>query len=103
MTPSLHSVTLADRQRERAPRNGKPDPESSPATEQHYSPAQIAKLWGASPRKITDIFENEPGVVVLGSKEVPPSRKRRRMFLRVPESVLERKHTEMSNKRRGSG
>jgi hypothetical protein len=106
--------TLAHRQREMherntgshngapTPRNGVPMPEPrSPATERHYQPFEIAKLWGISYTKVVNIFENEPGVLVAGGHEskVPrPGKKRRRMFLRIPESVMERKHRELVNK-----
>ena len=67
---------------------------SHAAQEQHYTPAQVGKLWGFSPQAIIRLFENEPGVVFLGTR-VPLNGKQRRMFLRIPKSVMERKHEEL--------
>ena len=98
------ATTLADRQRLMRERNGAQNgsplkPETlSPAEERHYTPAKVAKLWDVSCKKIIDLFENEPGVVVLGSATPRPGKKRRRMFLRIPESVMQRKHRELVNK-----
>ena len=98
------TATLVDRQRMMRERNGSqngspPKPETlSPAGEQHYTPADVGKLWGFSAQSMIQLFENEPGVVVLGSPTPRPGKKRRRMFLRIPLSVMERKHRELVNK-----
>ena len=96
--------TLADRQRQMRERhaalhNGTPNPEiHCPATEKHYTPEKVGELWGFSAATIRRLFEDEPGVVVLGSPTPNPGKKRRRMFLRIPEGVMERKHRELVNK-----
>jgi hypothetical protein len=40
---------------------------AAPSTERHYSPAEVAELWNLSPDSIRKIFENEPGVLVIGN------------------------------------
>ena len=66
----------------------------SAADEQHYTPAEVGELWGFSAQSMIRLFENEPGVVVLGTR-TPRNGKQRRMFLRIPKSVMERKHEEL--------
>jgi len=58
------------------------------ATEQHYTPAQVAKMWALSEQSIRRIFRDRPGVVVLGS--------RKRIMVRISESVLAAVHDERS-------
>jgi hypothetical protein len=59
--------------------------------EKHYSPAEVAKLWGISVDLARDLFRSEDDVLKLertGSKKY--------VTLRIPESVLLRVHTRMS-------
>ena len=35
--------------------------------EKHYSPQELAKVWGVSVQTIRDVFRDEPGVLKLGS------------------------------------
>ena len=62
------------------------------ATDKHYSPLELAKLWGLSPQKIRQIFANEPGVLRLGepSRRVGRTLTRAYHTLRIPETVAER-------------
>lgn len=75
------------------------------AGEQHYAPAQLARLWGFSPTKIRRIFEGETGVLRIGA----PSRrcghrlKRSYFTLRIPQSVAERVHRRLTCSDRRSG
>ena len=69
----------------------------SAAAEQHYTPAEVGKLWGFSAQAMIRLFENEPGVVVLGAR-TPRNGKQRRMFLRISKSIMERKHEELAIK-----
>ena len=58
------------------------------AGEKHYSVKQLAELWSVHPKTIIRLFQNEPDVIRLGK---PESRfKRKRIILRVPESVRRR-------------
>jgi hypothetical protein len=59
--------------------------------EKHYTPAEVAKLWGISVDFARDLFKNEPDVLALertGSK--------RYVTLRIPEAVLVRVHNRFS-------
>jgi hypothetical protein len=62
--------------------------------EQHYSPAEIAERWNLSQDAVRKIFENEPGVLVVGNRQ--RHHKRRYTTLRIPQSVLERVHRRLS-------
>jgi hypothetical protein len=61
----------------------------------HYSPAEIAELWGLSVDSVRKMFENEPGVLVLGNTQ-PRRGKRSYTTLRIPEPVIERVHKRLS-------
>ncbi len=60
----------------------------------HYSPKEIAKMWGLSPDKVRRLFENESGVLVIGTN-APRRGKRSYTTLRIPQSVLERVHRKL--------
>jgi hypothetical protein len=62
--------------------------------ERHYSPLELAELWGVSSDTIRRIFEDEPGVVTIGERN--PRRKRRYVTLRIPQSVAARVHRRLS-------
>ena len=62
--------------------------------EPHYTISEIAEMWKLSVDVIRRLFQNEPGVLVLGSTN--PRAKRRYLTLRIPQSVLERVHRQMS-------
>ena len=64
-----------------------------PFEERHFSVAEVAHLWNLSKDAVRRIFQNEPGVLVLGDSN-PRRRKRRYTTLRIPQSVLERVHTQ---------
>jgi hypothetical protein len=70
--------------------------ETSVHIERHYAVAEIAELWNLSPDKVRELFENEPGVLVIGERS--PRHKRRYVTLRVPQKVLERVHHRLSSK-----
>ena len=70
--------------------------ETSAHTERHYAVAEIAEMWNLSADKVRELFENEPGVLVLGDRR--PRYKRRYVTLRIPHSVLERVHRRLSSK-----
>ena len=52
-------------------------------------------MWNLSQDAVRKIFQNEPGVLVLGSQG--SLRTRKYTTLRVPESVLQRVHRRMTN------
>jgi hypothetical protein len=61
----------------------------------HYSPAEVAELWNLSVDSVRKLFENEPGVLVLGNA-APRRGRRSYTTLRIPEHVLERVHRRLS-------
>jgi hypothetical protein len=67
---------------------------SSSALEPHFSIADVAALWNLSDDVVRDIFRHEDGVLGIGT--VSSRGKRRYMTLRIPASVLERVHRQMS-------
>ena len=69
----------------------------SPApVERHYAVTEIAEMWNLSADKVRGLFENEPGVLVIGERS--PRHKRRYVTLRIPQTVLERVHLRLSSK-----
>jgi hypothetical protein len=62
--------------------------------EQHYAPADLAKMWGVSVQTIRELFKNEEGVLKIGSEGT----RTRRAYktLRIPHSIAERVHTRLS-------
>lgn len=62
--------------------------------EKHYTPAELAELWGVSVQTIRELFKSEDGVLKIGSDGT----RNRRAYktLRIPESVAERVHTRLS-------
>lgn len=56
--------------------------------EQFYTVAEAAEILKVSTDKVTRMFEDEPGVVDLGSPE--QLHKRRYRVLRIPQSVFNR-------------
>ena len=69
-------------------------PQSTPATEPHFTPEQVAELWHLDPNSIRRIFRNEDGVLCFG-RAVSTRTKRAYTTLRIPPSVLERVHRSM--------
>jgi hypothetical protein len=63
--------------------------------ERHYSPAEIGEIWNLSADCVRNIFENEPGVLVIGNS-ISRRGKRSYTTLRIPQSVLDRVHKRMS-------
>jgi hypothetical protein len=60
--------------------------------EKHYTPAELAEIWGVDPETIRNVFRNEPGVLKLGNG----GGKRAYITLRIPESVAERVHRRLA-------
>ena len=56
--------------------------------EQYYTVAEAAKIRKVSTDTVTRMFENEPGVLDLGSPE--KTHKRRYRVLRIPLAVFNR-------------
>jgi hypothetical protein len=62
--------------------------------DKHYSPDELAELWGVSAETIRSIFRDEPGVLKIG--KTGAKYQRGYVTLRIPESVAERVHTRLS-------
>lgn len=58
------------------------------AFEIHYTPQQLAALWGLSDKTIHRWFQDEPGVLKTSDKG--------RTFLRIPGTVAARVHNQRS-------
>jgi hypothetical protein len=56
---------------------------------------KTATLWSLSDDAVRKIFENEPGVLVLGGHKAG-RHKRHYHTLRIPEDVVERVHRRLS-------
>jgi hypothetical protein len=66
----------------------------SEVTERHYTATEIAQQWGISVDLARDTFRGEPGVLRFSR---PGTRtKRAYTLLRVPESVLIRVHSRLT-------
>ena len=71
--------------------------DASPFQERHYSPAELAALWGLSAEAVRRMFLAEPGVFVLG-RSASTRRQRQYRTLRIPASVAERVHRRFVNR-----
>jgi hypothetical protein len=65
--------------------------EAAQGMELHLSPGEIAERWNLSVDKVRKLFENEPGVLIIGN---PQPRYGRRSYrtLRIPVHVVDRVH-----------
>jgi hypothetical protein len=63
----------------------------APNIEAEYTtPEQLAKRWHVSPTTIRRWFKDEPDVLVWGTAESRPGRKRAHLSMRIPAHVVER-------------
>lgn len=72
---------------------------AGPAFERHFSPHEIAELWGLGVDAVRRIFMNEEGVLKYGHGET--LRKRPYFTLKIPESVMHRVHRRLSQTKPG--
>jgi hypothetical protein len=61
------------------------------AFERHYSPQELAELWGFDQTTIRRMFVDEPGVLKMG-KSARRDGKRDYLSLRIPASVAQSVH-----------
>lgn len=64
------------------------------ASELHFRPEELGKLWGLSSNFIRTLFLGEPGVLVIDRPE--KLHKRRYTTIRIPESVAARVHARLT-------
>lgn len=67
-------------------------------TERHFSVKEVADTWGLSEKVIRRLFNDEPGVIVIGNTITTRSR-REYKTIRIPESVLDRVHIRLASRR----
>jgi len=68
-------------------------PDTSLATERHYSASEVAELWHVSALTVRRMFEDMPGVLKISHARLLPNRERKpRTTLRIPASILEQVH-----------
>jgi hypothetical protein len=67
--------------------------EISTATEKHYLPDELGKLWGVSAETIRTLFREERDVLRLTKSD---GSKRSYVLIRIPESVAQRVHKRLS-------
>jgi hypothetical protein len=63
-----------------------------PNLEKHFHPEELAESWGLHPSTIRRLFEDEPGVLLIGepSRRVGRALRRSYFTMRIPESVVDR-------------
>jgi hypothetical protein len=66
----------------------------SPVEQKHFSPTELAKIWGVSTETVRTIFRTEPGVLKLG--KTGTNYRRGYVTLRIPQEVAERVHRRLS-------
>ena len=59
------------------------------AFEKHYRVKELAGIWGLSPKTVTRLFADEPGVIRVANDVTG---KRKYATLSIPESVASRVH-----------
>jgi hypothetical protein len=70
---------------------------SEPAGERFLTVNQVATMWNLSAVAIRRLFLSEPGVLVIGQRQMG-RRKRVYRTLRIPESAVERVRMRLSNR-----
>jgi len=68
------------------------------ALERHYTPREIAELWGWSPKTVIRRFRNEPGVLLVRRDETRS--KRAYSQITIPESIALKMHERYAVKKR---
>ena len=66
--------------------------------ERHYSVPEIAKMWNLAPVTVTELFENEPGVMIIGGETKGRMSRRKYRTFRIPEHVVERVYLRRTSK-----
>jgi hypothetical protein len=67
-----------------------------PALENHYTVAEVSKLWKLSEDTVRALFRDYPGVLKIAQ----PARRFKRAYvsLRIPESIVQKRHAELHGK-----
>ena len=67
------------------------------AFEKHYRVKELAGIWGLSPKTVTRLFADEPGVIRVANDVTA---KRKYATLSIPESVASRVHERLGTQPR---
>lgn len=67
--------------------------QSNIMAERHYTPDELAELWGVSAETVRSLFRDEPGVLRISQ---PNDGKRKYVLMRIPHSIAERVHKRLS-------
>ena len=65
-------------------------------TERHFTPTELADLWGFSSRFIRELFRDEKGVLVIDKPE--QMHKRGYATMRIPESIASLVYTRLTRR-----
>jgi hypothetical protein len=67
-----------------------------PALEKHYTCQEISALWNLDHATIRALFRDTPGVLKISR----PARRNKRSYTsyRIPESVAQKRHSELNGK-----
>jgi hypothetical protein len=79
--------------------NPNPDGTSTPGNtfaEKHYSPKELATLWGLSIDAVRRLFREEEGVLLIPSRNPRRSLRANYNTMLIPESVAKRVHAKYS-------
>jgi hypothetical protein len=68
-----------------------PAPQPMSGCERHYTPNEVAQMWSVTPGTVRKIFGERVGVLKLGA-----ATNKRYTLLRIPQSVLDQAHAEMT-------
>lgn len=70
----------------------------SAAIEQHYTPREVAELWGVSVKTVCRLFEDEPGTLKISMPRLLARKRAPQVSLRIPASALARVHDQQSRR-----
>ena len=68
----------------------------TPAIEKHFTVSQIAELGGIGESTVRRLFEDMPGVLRISQPVIQQRKRRPKVTLRVPASLLDRAHEQWS-------
>lgn len=67
--------------------------------DKHYTVKEVSQLWSVSPQTVYRLFSNVSGVLKISQSRLPSyssSRRKPKVILRIPESVLKQVHQDRS-------
>ncbi len=70
------------------------------STEQHFTVKQIADMWSIGETTVRRLFEDMPGVLRISQPVIQQRKRRPKVTLRVPASILQRAHEQICKRGR---